>query len=109
MNDYLRVSGELKPELEYELQVNGHLIASRKVSGNEVLAAPSRYEIDRQFIRNGANDIHIMRKSGGGPIYFAAEAKFFSLEEPIPPAGTEIYVRREYYKMVPHPTLLKGY
>jgi hypothetical protein len=30
------------------------------------------------------------------------------MEEPIPPAGNEIFVRREYYKLVPTPTLLKG-
>lgn len=108
MNDYLKVSGELKPELEYELQVNGHTIATRKVSGDDVLAAPSRFEINREFIKNGLNDIRIIRKGGGGAIYFAADAKFYSLEEPIPAAGNEIFVRREYYKLVPRPTLLMG-
>ena len=48
-------------------------------------------------------------RRGNGPIYFAAEAKFFSLEEPITPAGNEIFVNREYYKLVGRPTLLKGY
>jgi uncharacterized protein YfaS (alpha-2-macroglobulin family) len=37
------------------------------------------------------------------------EGKFFSHEEPIPPAGNEIFVKREYYKLVGRPTLLKGY
>src|SRR5262249_32460818 len=31
MNDYLRVSGELKPELDYELVVNGTSIAKKKI------------------------------------------------------------------------------
>ena len=44
-----------------------------------------------------------------GPIYFAVEGKFFSLEEPITPAGNEIFVKREYFKLVGRPTLLKGY
>jgi uncharacterized protein YfaS (alpha-2-macroglobulin family) len=109
MNDYLKVSGELKAELEYELQVNGRTIATKKLTGDDVLAAPSRFEIDREIIRDGVNDIRILRKSGGaGPIYFAAEAEYFSLEEPIPAAGNEIFVRREYYKLVPKPTLLMG-
>lgn len=43
-----------------------------------------------------------------GPIYFSAEARFFSLEEPLTPAGNEIFVRRQYFKLVNHPTLLKG-
>ena len=111
MNDYLRASGELTPELEYELQVNGKSIITKKLSAEDVLGAPSRIAIDRQLIRDGSNDIRIIRKgtSNTGSLYFAAEATFFSLEEPVPPSGNEIFVRRDYYKLVPKPTLLKGY
>ncbi|NBR84898.1 MAG: alpha-2-macroglobulin [Verrucomicrobia bacterium] len=107
LNDYLRVTKELSPELEYEVTVNGTSIAKRKVSGAEVFAAPSRFAVDTKLIKDGANDIRIRRK-GEGPVYFAAEAKFFSLEEPIPPSGNEIFVKREYFKLVGRPTLLKG-
>jgi len=107
LNDYLRVTKELSPELEYEVTVNGTSIAKRKVSGAEVFAAPSRFAVDAKLIKDGANDIRIKRK-GEGPVYFAAEAKFFSLEEPIPASGNEIFVKREYFKLVGRPTLLKG-
>ena len=109
MNDYLRVSGELSPSLEYELLVNGQPIAKKSVSGADVFNAPSQFVVDAGVIRDGENDIHIVRKGGKGSIYFAANAKFFSLEEPITPAGNEIFVRRQYYKISQRPTLLKGY
>ncbi|HVP72310.1 MAG TPA: MG2 domain-containing protein [Phycisphaerales bacterium] len=64
--------------------------------------------IDRKLVRDGDNQIRILRKAGAGPIYFAASSEFYSLEEPVPPSGSEIFVRREYYKLVPTPTLLKG-
>ena len=108
MNDYLRVSGELKPELEYELMVNGKSIAKKKVSGADVFNAPNRFTIDPKLVKD-ANEIRIVRKRGDAPIYFAIEARFFSLEEPITPAGNEIFVKREYFKLVGRPTLLKGY
>jgi hypothetical protein len=108
MNDYLRVSGELKPELEYELIVNGRSIAKKKVSGSDVFNAPSRFAIEPGLIKD-ANEIRIVRKPGDAPVYFAVEGKFFSLEEPITPAGNEIFVKREYYKLVGRPTLLKGF
>ena len=108
MNDYLRVSGELQADLEYELIVNGKSIAQKKVSGADVFNAPCRFTIDPKLVKD-ANEIRIVRKSGDSPIYFAVEAKFFSLEEPITPAGNEIFVKREYYKLVGRPTLLKGY
>jgi uncharacterized protein YfaS (alpha-2-macroglobulin family) len=109
MNDYLRASGELTPDLEYELLVNGQSIATKKVSGADVFNAPSQFAVDPKLIRDGENDVRIVRRGGKGSIYFAADAKYFSLEEPIMPAGNEIFVRRQYYKLVGRPTLLKGY
>lgn len=108
LNDYLRKSGELSPLLGYELLVNGRSIATRQVTAEDSLSAPSRFAIPRDAIRDGANEILIRRTSGTGPIYFSAEAKFFSLEEPLTAAGNEIFVRRQYFKLVNHPTLLKG-
>ena len=46
LNDYLRASGELKTDLEYEFIVNGHFIAKKKVTPADVFNAPSRFEID---------------------------------------------------------------
>ena len=108
MNDYLRVSGELKPELEYELFVNGKSVAKKSVRGADVFNAPSRFTIDPGLVKD-ANEIRIVSKRGETPVYFAVEGKFFSLEEPVTPAGNEIFVKREYFKFVGRPTLLKGY
>lgn len=109
LNDYLKTSGELKADLEYELLVNGKLITSKKLVGEDALAAPTQIPIDRKLIVDGANEIKIRRKGGTSPLYFAAQAEFFSLEEPIAAAGNEIFVRRDYYKLVSKPTLLKGF
>jgi hypothetical protein len=109
LNDYLRTTKELQPQLSYELLVNGNSVATKQITAEDALGAPSKFEISREFIRDGANEITIRHTSGNGPLYFAAEAKFFSLEEPITPAGNEIFVRRQYFKLVNHPTLLKGF
>ena len=109
LNDYLRQSKELQPQLGYELLVNGTSIATKQITPDEALGAPSKFEIPREVIRDGANEIIIRRTSGNGPLYFSAQAKFFSLEEPIHAAGNEIFVRRQYFKLVNHPTLLKGF
>ncbi|MEP6919935.1 MAG: alpha-2-macroglobulin family protein [bacterium] len=109
LNDYLKTSGELHPVLGYELLVNGNSIASKEVTAEDAFGAPSSFDIPQSAIRDGANEIIIRRTNGSGPIYFAAQAKFFSLEEPITPAGNEIFVRRQYFKLVNHPTLLKGF
>lgn len=113
LNDYLRTSKELQPQISYELIVNSTSIATKQISAADALGAPSKFEIPREVIRDGANEIVIRRTSGhsGGdaPLYFSAVAEFFSLEEPVTPAGNEIFVRRQYFKLVNYPTLLKGF
>jgi uncharacterized protein YfaS (alpha-2-macroglobulin family) len=108
MTDYLKASGELAPDLEYDLYVNGKMLVRKQVAGTDVFNAPSRFNLGMDLIKD-SNEIRIVRKSGKGPIYFAVEAKCFSLEEPIAAAGNEIFVKREYFKLVGRPTLLKGY
>jgi hypothetical protein len=110
LNDYLRASGELKGNIGFELSVNGHAVASKTVTAAGVLGAPNRFVIDPSFTHDGINEISIRRTEGGddAPLYFSAEARFVSLEEPVKAAGNEIFVRRDYFRLVPHATLLKG-
>ncbi|MGH9970973.1 MAG: alpha-2-macroglobulin family protein [Pyrinomonadaceae bacterium] len=109
LNDYLRASGEIQTELSYDLLANGNLITSKQINADDALGAPTKFDVPREVLRDGANEITIRRKSGSGPIYFSAQGKFFSLEEPLKAAGNEIFVRRQYYRLVSHPTLLKGH
>jgi uncharacterized protein YfaS (alpha-2-macroglobulin family) len=90
----------LKGEVAYTLTVNGRTIASKRVSAFDV----SRFAIDDV---HDANEIRI-RRSGDRPLYYAVEGRFISLEEPVKSAGNEIFVKREYFRMAPHSTLLKG-
>lgn len=101
LNDYLRVSGELKPDIGYELAVNGHVVATRADGKAET------FTIDPALVRDG-NDITIRRTHGDGPLYVAAEGRFVSLEEPVKAASHEMSVKRDYYRVIARPTLLKG-
>jgi uncharacterized protein YfaS (alpha-2-macroglobulin family) len=109
LNDYLRVSGEVQPAVGYQLVVNGTPVTSKQLTADDALSAPSKFSISRELLRDGQNEISIVRKNGNGSLYFSAAAEFFSLEEPLKPAGNEIFVRRQYFKLVNHPTLLKGF
>lgn len=108
LTDYLKTSGQLKAAGEYAVTVNGSEIVSRKFTAADVLNAPSRFQVDPKLLRDGANEIRIVRKSGENALYFAAELTYFSTEEPVTPAANEIFARRQYYRLAPRPTLLKG-
>ncbi|HEU4386802.1 MAG TPA: alpha-2-macroglobulin family protein, partial [Blastocatellia bacterium] len=45
LNDYLRASGELSPEMGYDLIVNNQPVASKTLTPADALGAPSRYAI----------------------------------------------------------------
>ena len=109
MNDYLRESGELQSQVEYEVRVNGRLVAERTVTPQDILNAPSQFIIDPELIHNGSNEIQIVKTSDQSPLYFSVQAQYFSLEEPLTASGNEIFVSRQYYKLVPQQTLLNGY
>ncbi|HTH48878.1 MAG TPA: alpha-2-macroglobulin family protein, partial [Candidatus Limnocylindria bacterium] len=107
LNDYLRVTGELKADLDYEVVVNGQSIARKKITPADIVSAPSVFSVDAVLVRD-ANEIRIVRHGGNAPMYFAVQATLFSAEEPVTPAGSELFVKRSYFKLVPRATLLKG-
>jgi uncharacterized protein YfaS (alpha-2-macroglobulin family) len=109
LSDYLRASGELGGDVEYEVTVNGVSVATKKILRSEMLSAPSRFAVPAPAIRDGENLVTVKRLGGSGALYVSAEARFFSLEEPVKAAGNEIFLRREYEKLAGRPTLLKGY
>jgi hypothetical protein len=73
-----------------------------------MLSAPSRFAVPASAVRDGINLVTVKRTKGGA-LYVSAEARFFSLEEPVKAAGNEIFLRRRYEKLVGRPTLLEGY
>ena len=78
LTDYLRTSGELSADLEYELASTASRIATAEGRPRRrALGARAATSWIRHYVRDGANEIRIARRSGGrggsGRIYFAAE------------------------------------
>ena len=105
--DYLKVSGELDAVLQYEIHAGQKLVATERVTKQNLLKAPSRFIIPHALIED-TTDIRITRTGGKSPFYYSVEAEWYSLEEPIPAAGNELFVRRDYFLLKEVSTLLKG-
>lgn len=108
LDDWLAKSGEVARDVEYELVVNGKPVGRRKIAASEMLTAPAEFSIAAADVKDGKNEIRLRKIAGEGPLYIAARASFFSLEEPVPARGSQIFVKRQYYKLVGRPTLLRG-
>ena len=107
LNDYLKVSGELESDLQYELYAGDTLVATERVTPENIFKAPSRFVIPNELVQDSMS-IRIVKTDGSTPVYYAAEASWFSLEEPVPAAGNHLFVRRDYFRLKETPTLLKG-
>ncbi|MBL8114059.1 MAG: alpha-2-macroglobulin, partial [Acidobacteria bacterium] len=95
-------------DVAYELEVNGTAVASRKLSGPEALLEDGLVEIDPAVLRDGRNEVRVRRTAGKGPVWILGSVRLFSLEEPIPAAGSGLFATRRYFRMKPVQSLLKG-
>jgi uncharacterized protein YfaS (alpha-2-macroglobulin family) len=107
MDRYLAVTKQLGQPVSFAIFVNGS--KAGEVQGATALDGRSRFEIDRALLHDGENEIAVKRTAGDVPIYFSAQARFFTVEQPIPAAGNELFVKREYFRFDPQLTLLDGY
>ena len=83
------------PDIVGLIEVDTGSIRSRMVNQAEKIAADlsMNTSYETKYGEKSINQIlPIVRKQGKGPLYFSIQAKFFSLEEPITPAGNEIFL-----------------
>jgi alpha-2-macroglobulin len=110
LTDYMKRTGEtaVAADFSWKVFVNGKSVGAKTSLGKNVNPiAPSEISVPAKLLRDGENEIRIERE-GQGPLYYSAYLSYYSLEEPIPAAGNEIFVKREYFRYKGRPTLLKG-
>ena len=100
--DYLKVSGELKPNYTLGVLVNGKKLAERQITEKEVSnPLPVVLTAAGADVRTGANEIRI-EKSGPGVLYWSASATYFTREPRPAPAGSfKLNIVREYFRLNP--------
>ncbi len=100
--DYLKVSGELKPNYTLSVLVNGQKLADRRVTEKDVQnPQPMTLGLNAAQLHSGENSIRI-EKSGPGVLYWSAFASYYKREpRPAPVGATALNVVREYFKLVP--------
>ncbi len=104
----MKQTGELAAEVGYRVEVNGSVLETAGDGTARALAGRVALDVPSELLRDGPNEVRIVRTAGDAPLYFTASASFFSLAEPVTPAGHELFVRRQYVRLVPRETLLAG-
>ncbi|MBN1867969.1 alpha-2-macroglobulin [Candidatus Sumerlaeota bacterium] len=96
--DYLRVSGEDKPDMTVEVLVDGKKRKEVRITPEELFTFDNRFLLVGNEVETGRHTIEL-RKKGTGPLYACAYLNYFSLEDFITSAGLEVKVQRNVYKL----------
>jgi uncharacterized protein YfaS (alpha-2-macroglobulin family) len=98
--DYLKASGEDRPQVGIEVWVDGQLAKEVRVTSDNLLTFDDRLLLSGKQLATGQHTIEL-RKQGSGPLYYGGYLTNFTLEDPIEPAGLELKVTRNFYRLVP--------
>lgn len=102
ITDYLKASGELKPDYSFTVELNGREVLSRRFTAADTAALdPPTLRFSAADLAAGANRIRI-RKNGPGVLYWSARGDYYSTDEKLSASGTvQLNLLREYFRMVP--------
>lgn len=94
--DFIRATGENKPEMVVELYVDGEKKKEVEINAANLFTYDNVFVLAGEEVTDGKHEIEIRRR-GEGPVYFNAYLTNFTLEDDIKKAGLEIKVDRRYY------------
>ncbi|MCZ6794575.1 MAG: alpha-2-macroglobulin, partial [Planctomycetota bacterium] len=97
--EYLKASGEDRPDLVVEVWLDGEKQKEVKITQENLFAFDNKFVLFGDAVESGEHTLEIRRR-GRGPLYFNAYLTNFTLEDPIERAGLELRVNRKYYKLV---------
>lgn len=98
MAEYLKASGEDRPDMTIEVWLDGKKQKEVKVDASNLFTFDNKLVLAGDAVDTGKHVLELRRK-GTGPVYFNAYLTNFTLEDPITRAGLEVKVNRKYYKL----------
>ena len=105
MAEYLKASGEDKPDMTVQVLLDGHKVKEAHITAGNLFGFDNKLVLQGDALESGKHRLEI-RRAGRGPVYFNAYLSNFTLEDPIAKAGLEIKVERRFYKLTPaHKTI----
>lgn len=98
--DYLKQSGEMKPNQTVTVTLNDQPVLTKKFTESELLS-PVTLEIDSARLNAGQNRLRITRQ-GEGRVYWSATPTWHSnAAKPSLPGRDPLEIAREYFRLAP--------
>lgn len=96
--DYMKASGEDKPDLTIEVWLDGKKQKDVKVDSSNLFTFDNKFVLEGDAVTTGEHTFEL-RKQGTGPVYFNVYQTNFTKEDFITKAGLEVKVQRKFYKL----------
>ncbi|HEV7513359.1 MAG TPA: hypothetical protein VGO27_16810, partial [Candidatus Acidoferrum sp.] len=101
LTDFLKQSGELKPNYSFEVLVNEKVVSTRQFREEDAFS-PSLVSVQLGPDQLGPNNRVVIRKKGPGRLYWSVRAEYYSDEKKLTNAGSfNLTLAREYLKLLP--------
>lgn len=103
---FMRASGEDKPDLTVEVLVDGRKEKEVAINRKTLFQFDNSFVLEGDAVTAGGHSIEF-RKKGTGPLYYNAYLANFTLEDNIRKAGLEVKVERRFRKLTPADKAIK--
>jgi uncharacterized protein YfaS (alpha-2-macroglobulin family) len=97
--EYLKASGEDRPEMTVAIAVDGQTRKEVKITPADLFTFDNAFVLEGQTLQTGEHTVSFLKR-GKGPLYFNAYLTNFTLEDPIIHAGLEVRVDRKIYRLM---------
>jgi uncharacterized protein YfaS (alpha-2-macroglobulin family) len=96
--DYVKAAGELAPNYNVTVKVNGEQLFSKQMTSADVFLPEQRIKLAGVHLHGGANAITI-EKSGSGRLYSSARMVYYATGAALHSASAGFKVSREYFTL----------
>ncbi len=97
--EYMKQSGEDKPDLTVEVWYDGKKQKEVKITAADLFTFDNKFTVHGDGVTTGKHTLEL-KKKGTGPLYYNAYLTYFTLEDHIARAGLEVKVNRKVYKLI---------
>ena len=97
--DYLKASGEDRPDMTVAIAVDGRNRKEVRITPADLFAFDNGFALEGEALKAGSHTVSFLKR-GKGPLYYSAYLTNFTLEDPIKHTGLEIKVDRKVFRLV---------
>ncbi|MHC4089261.1 MAG: alpha-2-macroglobulin family protein [Planctomycetota bacterium] len=98
--DYLVASGELQADMTVGVTIDDRIERSFRITPENALTFDAALIVSPKNLTPGTHTVELTR-NGQGNLYYGVYVDYFTRQDPIEPAGHEVYVTRKYARLVP--------